>query len=158
MSDARPIHDFHKSLSIGEAGEALFTSFFPHLIKQDKNSFDFLDLATGLKYEIKSDSYGLNGSPNFFMERYSNLSKKSPGGVWQAAHHGADYFIYMYPKDKTAFVMSVPILLAYLESQKYGSISVRNKAWITTGYKVPRADLAHLYREIKLEEGVKLHE
>lgn len=150
------IHDFKKSLARGERAEAILLTYFPHLIKQDKCSFDFLDPSTGLKLELKSDFYGLNKSPNFFIERYSNLSTKAPGGPWQAQKHEADYYLYFYPNDLTLFIMPVAALLSHFDTKTYGSISVRNKAWLTTGYKVPRSDLSHLFIEIQLKDGVVL--
>lgn len=147
------VHKFKKSLLIGEAGERLFMEHFPGLIKQPKSSFDFIDPYTKHTYELKCDSYGLDGSPNFFMERYSDWNKKTNGGPWQALGHQATYFVYLYPKDRTFFIFETAKLVEALEGMKLSSVLVRNQAWTTLGYKVPRAKLLHLATTVTMEDA-----
>lgn len=148
------VHDFKTSLKIGEQGEALFLQYYPHYIKQEKCSFDFLDPQTNLKYELKCDSYDMDSVPNFFMERWSVLDKQKAGGVFQAAEHGADFYVYLFVKNMVAFIFSVPDLLKYISDNEssYKKVYIQNKGYTTVGYKIPRVSVAHLFKQINLND------
>lgn len=143
------MHSFKKSLAKGKSGEALLQSLWPELVPTDGRSGDFM-LGTD-KVEVKSDSYDMEKTPNFFIERYSNNTKKSDGSVWQALKHECMIFVYWYPTNKTAFVFrdivqlmnALDAIIADLEP-----IYIRNPGYYTVGYKVPR-ELLKDYFEVR---------
>lgn len=140
-------HNFQTSLAKGKAGEALILKLWPELMATDGRKGDFLLGADKLKVEVKSDSYGLHGSPNFFFERYSNASKGSPGGPWQALAHGCNLFVYFYPSDRVAFIFDTVIVVNLLNQliTSLQPVEVQNRGYTTIGFKVPRSELEGLY-------------
>lgn len=131
--------NFHKDLKRGEAGQLQFLSLFPGLVQTDGKKGDFL-APDGSKIELKTDFYPMAKTANFFMERYSSIEVGSPGGPWQAAAHGCDWFVYFYTPDTTGFIFKCSDLLQQLEAieAKLVPVEVRNVRWTTVGYKVPR--------------------
>lgn len=143
------VADFKKDLARGVAGEELLLSLWPILKRTDGRTGDFL--LRGKKMEVKSDSYGIGGSPNFFMERYSNVGKQSNGGIWQANEHSCSYLFYWYPSDKIGWLFNVKKLLAYMNKNEsnFRKVYVNNVNYCTLGYLVKRDELALLGREMK---------
>ncbi len=146
------MHSFKASLAKGKSGEALLQSLWPELVPTDGRSGDFM--LGDSKVEVKSDSYNMDKTPNFFIERYSNNTKKSDGSVWQALKHECMIFVYFYPKNNTAFVFyDIVQLMNTLDSiiPDLEPIFIRNPGYYTVGYKVPRELLKDLYevREFK---------
>lgn len=134
------IHDFKESLKRGQDGETELLKLWPELIAADGRKHDFT-LPNGDTVELKTDYYDADKTPNFFMERWSNWADKKPGGVWQSS---ATYFAYYFIKNGLLFVFKTNALREFMDGQKYGGISVRNKGWTTVGYRVPRAQVMHL--------------
>jgi hypothetical protein len=88
---------FKAQLRAGQIGETLFEhAHRDNLVKLDGFEGDFLNKATGQKLELKTDFYSMDATPNFFIERFSNVQTGTPGGPWQAKKHGADLFVYFY--------------------------------------------------------------
>lgn len=133
-----------------DAEEKLCERYPTKLVKpEDHRLWDF-ECAKGLRYEIKTDTYSLDKTKNFFMERWSVLDKKKPGGPWQALAHGADIFIYYFASDDTYFEFnSLSSLVGRLDdlTKKSGLVYIPNQGWTTAGYKVKRQDLEDLYTE-----------
>lgn len=144
-------HSFAKSLAIGKAGESLFLKHWPNkLTRLAGRKSDFYDEVTGNRLELKSDSYDMSKTENFFIELWSDFEKQKLGGPSQAAINKSDLYIYNFYTNRTMFVFEVAALAAYIDQIKdsYPPSFVRNQAWTTVGIKVPRADLAHLYNII----------
>lgn len=143
---------FRESLEIGKMGELLMTGHFPNLTALNGKHSDFVDKNTGELYELKTDTYNINATPNFFIERYSNEGKKSPGSVWQAAEHGSTFFMYFYIRNHKLFLFKTAPLLERLELiiPKFIPIGIPNKNYVTIGYKIPRIILNDLYEEIEI--------
>lgn len=141
------MHIFGKSLAVGKRGEALLLAAWPELIPiPGGRKGDFtLD---GVKVELKTDSYKLDKTENFFIERWSDVDKKKPGGPWQSKEHEAVIFVYFYSSDMVAYIFNTVKLVKALEGIIKGlkPVNIPNIAWTTVGYKVPREALKHLYQ------------
>lgn len=130
---------FHKDLAKGKAGEAAFAKLCPKLSRTDGRAGDF-STPDGVVVELKTDSYSMQATANFFIERYSSVDVGSPGGPWQAAAHGCKYFVYFYSTEGVAFVFDVQELIGQLEPLlgTLKPVEIRNHRWTTVGFKVPR--------------------
>lgn len=149
---------FKEQLKVSRKGELLFLKKWPHPVtKLEGKGPDFMD-TEGRVIELKTDTYDIRKTENFFMEVWSVAPREGkpgkPGGPWQAASKGCTCFVYLFLTNKTWFIFEdVPALLTTLdklrENNKY-LVAVRNAGYTTLGLKVKRSDLAGLYREVKL--------
>lgn len=146
--------DFKKDLSLGKQGEALFHEMWAELEALDGKKGDFIapDFTT---LELKTERRALADTENMFVEVWSDVHKKKPGGPYQAFGRGCTYFAYLYLPDKTAFVFNTHELITFLASKKYSEIYIRNRAWTSSGYKVPRKDVEALVVKILKPEEAK---
>lgn len=129
---------FKDQLSVGANGESVFHALYPKLEKADGIKFDFS--YKNKSVELKTDTYSMAKTPNFFMERYSDVERGTNGGPWRAAYDNVDYFVYMYLKERKCFWFNPKALVAFLDTYVKGKsqVSIPNKTWTTTGYLVPR--------------------
>ncbi len=156
---ARPgkIFDFHTQNRVGDAGARIIEDNYPEKLQKlqyDSPIGDYM-LPDGRILEMKTDTYPLARTPNFFMEFYSNTQKGTYGGPWRAYHLGADIFLYLYLTDKVYYEFhDLQALVAELEKlvkeNKTQAVVVQNRKFTTTGFKVDRRLLAHLYTERKI--------
>jgi hypothetical protein len=145
---------FQKSLAMGQIGETLFYLAHEGKLEQlDGFKSDFVLLETGQGVELKTDYWDFNKTPNFFIERYSNMNEKSPGGPWQAQKNGSDLFCYFYVKNMTFYKFETTPLVNALEEiiKTLPATNVSNKTYVTQGYRVPRSLLSHLSEEYTLK-------
>lgn len=144
------VFDFKIQLEVGDRGQELFLENYPEkLTIWPERDGDFIT-ESGKKLELKTDTYNMDKTDNFFIERYSDLNKKSPGSVWQAQGHGCEIFVYYFVRHNTWFQFNdLPALINRLDSltQGKGMVYIKNRAWTTAGYKVKREDLKDLYTE-----------
>lgn len=151
------IHEFNDSLSIGDKGELIFHDAYSSHGWQKENkgvwcSYDFRRKSDGKTLELKTDDYSMSATPNFFIEYQSNASKNTLGGPFR---EGADLFAYLYIKNLTIFfferlqLVEKIIELGYLDHQlkipenaTKGIRSVSNNGYKTTGFCIPREELA----------------
>jgi hypothetical protein len=145
--------DFHSMLAWSNEQEKHFAEniYKKHkLLPPEDRTHDFLT-PRGLKVELKSDTYDMNKSGNFFMEKYSNMYKKTPGGIWRAEADGIDIFIYHFVNNKVYYefrdLKKVVKFLTKLTDNDY-MVSIPNKGYYTGGYKVPRDLLADYYTRV----------
>jgi hypothetical protein len=146
----RPTFSFQEQLEVGSRGEELFAENYPRKLDiWPGRDGDFVVRSTGQKLELKSDTYNIEKTPYFFIERYSDFHKKSPGSIWQAQEHGCEIFCYYFVRHDTWFEFrDIPALIARVESiAPKGFVLIKNKAWITAGWKILRTDLEDLYDE-----------
>jgi len=140
--------NFKEQLSVGGAGEEFFLSLYPKLKKADGIKYDFE--LNGKTVELKTDTYYMKNTPNFFMEKYSSVESKKLGGPWRAANDSVSYFVYMYVKDKKCFWFDSKELTEYLDvyikEQKPRIMEIENTSWTTLGYLIPRKAVEHLYK------------
>ena len=114
-----------------------------------------MERADGIKYdfsykgksvELKTDSYSMTKTPNFFVERYSDVERGTNGGPWRAAHDDVTYFVYMYSLQRKCFWFNPKELVKFLDVYVKGKsmVSIPNKTWTTTGYLIPRTVVSNL--------------
>ena len=137
---------FQEQLNIGNKGEKDFLRYFKELEpkKSEAREVDFI-LKNGKTCELKSDSYLMEETPNYFMEMFSNTESGSLGGPFRAAQDNVDYFIYYFPKNKVFHWFETQKLCKLVEEKililKLKPKNIRNKGWTTSGYCVPRSEL-----------------
>ncbi len=151
---------FKRQSEVGNRGEKLFAENYHggKLIKIDSKSpiGDFMD-RTGKIIELKTDTYPLERTANFFMERYSNLEKLTNGGPWRAYTQGADILVYLFASSGTYYCFEdlgklVLRLEEIVKDNKLKPDRIPNYGWITTGYKIERNLLKDLFTIHKLED------
>lgn len=141
--------DFKTQLKVGDKGEAYFLSCYGNTgyAKADGFKYDFLT-NSGKSLELKTDTYSMKKTENFFMERYGNIDKKrtSVGGPWRAKQHKIDSFVYLFISDLTFFWFDPDKLCAYLDTivKKCQIRYIKNNGWTALGYLVKRAQVQHL--------------
>ena len=148
---------FAQQLKVGDRGEALLKDSYPHkLIKSEKDlRYDFYCPATASKVELKTDTYKMDKTPNFFMEKYSDLHSLKLGGPWRANQDNVDIFIYMFINDNTYYEFTdIPKLIDRLDeiTKKLRMTNIRNSSWTTGGYRIPRKDIEDLATIHTIEE------
>lgn len=142
--------DFKEQLKVGDRGEELFLENYPKkLTIYPGKEYDFT-CESGAKIELKTDTYNINKTENFFLERFSDLERETPGGPWRAANDGIDIFCYMFVRHNIWFQFEdVPALVQrvdeILEGRKGGLVYIKNRGWVTAGHKIKRVDLEDLY-------------
>lgn len=144
--------NFQTQLAIGKEGEALFLSKYPDLQQTDGRKGDFVG-KSGRKIELKIDTYSMEKTGNFFIERFSDLGKEKPGGPFQSEGHDVYYFCYLFVKQGFIYWFELKPLLEFLRKNEasYEKRYIKNRGWTTLGYLVPRSSLEHL---IVLKENV----
>lgn len=142
--------DFEKQMVVGNDGEGFFTRCYPDIapVKSTVDlAFDFNSSLGGI--ELKTDTYDMTATPNFFFERYSDMKSCKLGGPWRSFNDGVPYFVYLFSNNQIFFWFKPAELVAFLDEYtktlKYKTI--RNKAWTTSGYCVPRDAVKHLYEQ-----------
>ena len=140
---------FKDSLVEGKKGEDFFHELNPLLIRCDGFNFDF-KMKNGKTIELKSDYYDMDRTDNFFIERYSYENK--PGGPWQALEKGVDFFIYFFPKNKTAFLFKTKELVLELDKivDENKFIKIGNDGYETTGIRINRSLLDNILIKKKI--------
>ncbi len=148
-------YGFQKQLAVGKAGERKFSRLNPGLEQLDGRRADFR-LPDGRLLELKTDTYDMAHTPNFFMERYSDLEKKTPGGPWQSAEKGVDVFVYWYPRNGHAHWFNCKQLVFALNSMghSFKKHRVLNKGYRSEGLLVPRYYLQQIYDEVIYGDGL----
>jgi hypothetical protein len=146
------MHNFQASLKKGQVGEELLLKAFPNLTKLDGRKSDFVS-DRGDRWELKTDSYDMLATPNFFIELLSDLAREKPGGPRQAMEHGSTVWCYLFIKNSVLFTFNTAELVAWLDvhDKNYIPSRIPNKTWTTIGIKVPRIDLKHLYTETSIK-------
>jgi len=113
-------------------------------LRVDDRRFDFV-LKDGRTVELKTDTYHMQDTPNFFMEIFGNIAEEKIGGPWRALQDGVDFFVYYFPKNKTFFWFETRSLCKELDTLVAHGIlvpkEIRNAGWVARGYAVPREAL-----------------
>lgn len=143
---------FRSQLRVGQLGEVLFYKAHEGLERLDGYKSDFKD-ADGRHIELKSDLYSMADTPNYFMERYSDKAKQSPGGPWQSLKNGVNLFVYFFVPSLTYFTFDTAKLVGRLEEIEgdLAKVDVKNTNYVTMGYRVPRDLLADIAAESTIE-------
>lgn len=152
--EAMCVFSFKDQLCTGNEGEKLFASVYKEkLTKLSPPGPDFRT-SKGDFLELKTDTYDMSSTPNFFIERFSNAKYQTPGGPWKAQENGCKYFAYMFIKNKIWFLFEVDKLIEILDKivkeKQLKLEEIKNKGWITQGYKIKRKDLSSIYKKCKI--------
>lgn len=141
---------FEKSLEIGKIGEAEFLKEYPSLTRLSGFAADF-KTKNNKTVELKTDLYDMEKTKNFFIERYSDSERLTPGGPWRSLGQ-SDYFVYYFIKNNNISTFKTEDLVSKLEviTKDLPLISVPNKGYITKGYKINR----DLLDDIKLNNNI----
>lgn len=152
------VFNFKDQLAIGSKHEQTFLqNYHSPIVKAGEYAYDYKRISDGKKIELKSDTYDMDKTKNFFWERYSDFEKKSPGSIWQSREKRVEVFIYHFPKNFTYFEFDAKELLKFLtpyadkRDVKGGWIFIRNPAWTTAGFTLPREELKDIYTEYKYQ-------
>jgi len=142
METTKPNFNFSQQLKIGDTGERMFEGYYDPIYgvtKAETPDYDFL-LGNGEKVELKTDTYALDETKNFFFEKFSDIKTKKLGGPWRAKRDMVNYFVYLYIKDKTFYWFNPVLLCSILDkiTKKMHTKYIKNIAWTTSGYAVPR--------------------
>lgn len=144
------MHSFKSSLAKGQKGEELLLKVWPGLTRLDGRKHDFVD-AQGKTYELKSDSYSIEKTKNFFIELVSNIQGFKVGGPAQALKNETDFWIYMYPTSNVMFIFNTTELVEEINklliSEQLQLSLIPNRGYSTIGVKMPRELLKHIYKE-----------
>lgn len=147
--------DFQVQLEAGSRGEELFMERYPRKLEiYPGREYDFTVKSSREKLELKTDTYNINKSENFFFERYSDVHRKTPGGPWRAHQDKIDIFCYYFVRHNIWFEFrDIPSLIEELNSltKKQGLIYIKNRGWVTGGYKIPRDSLSSLFDVYEFE-------
>jgi hypothetical protein len=149
---SRRTFDFSTELQKGNKGERwLSRHYHSSLVKFSGREFDFIR-EDNKRVELKTDWYNLANTEFMFIERWSDVDKKKPGGPWQSQDK-TDIFVYLFIRDGVYFEFDdMDALVNRLEdlTKKLKLIRIRNRGYSGGGYKVPLADLADLYVDYRL--------
>lgn len=133
--------DFSRQLKVGNEGEKLFIKCYKNrrAVKSGGIAFDLI-VDDYSSVELKTDSYSMGNTINFFMEKYGNIKAKTLGGPWRAARDGVKFFVYLFLKDKVFFWFDPNKLCNFLDEyvKTCAPKKIENNGWTTVGYLVPR--------------------
>lgn len=129
-------------MNVGNVGETLFLTSYKESRKAQKTDgriFDFL-VDEGKSVELKTDTYPMLKTPNFFMEQFGNIDTLALGGPWRAQKDNVDYFVYLFLTDKTFFWFEPESLCALLDPviRTMKPRIIDNRTWKAQGYPIPR--------------------
>lgn len=141
------VFDFDEQMELGDLGEKLFKEEYKSIspVKSEDLNYDF-NTSEGT-VELKTDSYCMHRTKNFFMEKFSDNNNKNLGGPWRAFSHNVDYFVYLFVEQNTYFWFEPEKLCLFLDDyiKDLSYINVKNKGWTTVGYKIPREALKNVW-------------
>jgi hypothetical protein len=168
ISTQDKVFKFDEQLKVGDNGEADFLRFYKNL-EPKKNTVDFridFDLKNGQTVELKTDTYSMKKTKNFFMERYTVTGdNKKDGGPWRTAIHGVDYFVYYFISDGVFFWFPPTVLRDFLDEYvrlnrldlvHIPNVNKSGGYYEAQGYKIPRDVVKSvLFKEHKYEVRVQ---
>lgn len=135
------VYNFDQQLKYGDKGEKYFYNKMIGKVKYfPGRDYDFYFLNNQCKIELKTDYYDMNNTSNFFLERYSDFHKKTPGGPWQSFIKGVHYYMYLFFSNKIIYIFDNKKLVKELELivGDCSLVNVYNNTHITSGYKINR--------------------
>ena len=161
---ADKVFNFEDQRRIGDIGESDFLKVYEKM-KPVKSLDDFridFTLKDGKTVELKTDSYDMGKTPNFFMEKSTVSGEKTTsGGPWRSKEHKIDYFVYYFVKNKVFFWFRpkelVKILDKLIAKNKMREMTIKNKNtrggyYEARGYKISRESVEPvLLKEHKVE-------
>lgn len=156
MQNGNKVFSFKEQLELGKKAESEFIKKYkgPKLHPHDGREYDF-DREDGAKVELKTDTYDMDKTPNFFIERWSVVEKQKPGSVWQSYEKGVDVFVYYFINNGVYFEFDdlaslIFAVEAYVALAHPSECVIKNKDYSGMGWRVPREVLQSLYKEVKV--------
>jgi hypothetical protein len=164
------VFNFKDQMCVGDRGEAEFIKIYKKKLNPvksvDDRKIDFT-LNNGYTVELKTDSYSMEKTKNFFMEKNTVLpdGKDIPGGPWRSLKHKVDRFVYYYITEKSLFWFDPKVLCDFLDNyikeNKLKPIPIPNKdstgkPFHSYGYKIPRSVITEA-KICLFEDKVKTH-
>jgi hypothetical protein len=74
---------------------------------------------------------------------YSDVERGTWGGPWQAQDHKCRYFVYYFKSHDIAYVFETDDLLRQIDQYVMAHhpllVEVKNKSWVSAGYKAARS-------------------
>ena len=138
------VFGWHEQLSVGNKGERYFQTLYPSAVKTNGRVDDFV--LNGKRIELKTDTYSMAKTPNFFMEYVGNTKSGAIGGPWRTCKDNIDYFVYLFLYDKKLFWFNACELSKFLD-EKIKTMKpkrVKNATYEAYGFAVNRDEVAHL--------------
>ena len=138
--------EFDKSKEVGDKGEKWFVKTYPKIFKPftESRDSDLIHIPDGRRVEVKTDTYNMTDTPNFFIERFSDIGKHTPGSFWQVLGK-SELFIYLFWPNKKWFwcdnielgikvieAINGLVLVSIPNKPKYG------KPYVTSGWPIRR--------------------
>lgn len=138
---------FSKQKKNGDKGENKFVEHYKSLNARigDGKIIDLL-INEDESVELKTDSYPMEDTKNFFIERYGNIEKAKDGSVWRSSKDKIKWFVYYYISDNTFFWFDVEKLKDFIDKNDtlFQTREVRNPGYSSIGFLVPRDKVKHL--------------
>ena len=141
---SKKVFGFKSQMNVGDQGEQYFVTAYKSLDpkKSVDRAVDF-HLNDGTSVELKTDTYPMENTQNFFLETFGDVDAGKLGGPFRAREDKIDFFVYYYIHDKTFFWFKTNELCERIEfiisTEKHKIKSIKNKAWTTHGYALPRS-------------------
>lgn len=141
------IHYFERQISVGEQGENNFKRdySFLHPVKSTDLRWDF-DLKSDFKVELKTDTYDMNKSLNYFLESYVEsytTDNKKIGGPWRALQDGVELFVYYFIRHGIYHWFDSRIIVEvadrFIAENEPRLVRVHNDGYAALGYLIPRS-------------------
>ena len=153
MADKKIGKGFLSDKRVGTLGENYFAKKYAKRISKIKKSLKFDFYVDGdKKVELKTDTYPLSETENFFFEKIANDKTYSLGGPWRAKQDRVDYFVYFFLSDEVFYWFKTNELCARIEKiiKDCRKISILNKNHRTVGFLVKRELLKDIYVKEKM--------
>ncbi len=149
----KPKYGMHEQMKKSKPDEALVIKLLKKIpyFKSIEGKGEKEDLADAflikknewLEIKIDYTSY-----PNHFIEKYSKLEDKTPGGPWQYQKRGVKWYVFYYKMTKELYIFKTKDLIdsveelfesSILSAEKQGRKVFQNHGQYTTfGYIVPK--------------------
>ena len=149
--------NFDEQLKVGDKGEKDFITVHQNdgPVKSKDLKYDFI-LSNGKRVELKTDTYNVNATPNFFIEILGNTNSGQLGGPWRALADGIDYFVYYYMTNGIFFWFETQKLCTKL-SEIIATLNlipkeIKNTSWSTRGYLIRRELLEDILLKVTQKE------
>lgn len=136
---------FKKDLAYGLAAEMSFIAKYPgKLEKVEGTGTDLKLLKSGDGIQLKTDRRKSTDTGNMFLEKYSHVDRKTPGGPFRAEIDGSKYLIYYFQPSDDFTCYLVADLIKYLNENEKKLRT--HKVWSSNafGFIVPILNLKHL--------------
>lgn len=147
MSWQPKVFSFQKQFKKGVKGEDFFVECYKD-INARRGDGKIIDLLVNENdsVELKSDSYSMERTENFFIERYGNYQKLKDGSIWRSSLDKIRYFVYCYAPDKKFYWFNVEDFKKYMDDNlhKFEQREIKNPGYTSLGFLVPRETVKEL--------------